>query len=243
MSFGMFGEKVIPPAYRPLGWFWYTVHMSEFVWRPGGWLSSQLDSAKRDTGLAAALAAGSVIGLHVRHGDACGDAQRTARACSPLSDYMVEVDKLRQQSGTTTVYLATDSDDIFAAAPLQYPSYTWLRWNESLSYQNYLFADHPGVVWDDIISLNRHDGKTEVNERVARLASIDMFLLAQCDYFVGKFTSNFFRIAYELKAAQCDCAPPFVSLDAPWCFDFAAEIGKSRATLSNGSYADKLFLC
>eukprot|EP00966_Prymnesium_polylepis_P117498 2716046-Prymnesium_polylepis.2 len=70
-----------------------------------------------------------------------------------------------------------------------------------------------------------------------------MFLLAQCDYFVGKFTSNFFRIAYELKAAQCDCAPPFVSLDAPWCFDFAAEIGKSRVTLSNGSYADKLFLC
>ena len=42
----------------------------------------------------------------------------------------------------------------------------------------------------------------------------------QCDLFVGKFSSNFFRTAYELHSAACDCAAPFESLDHPWCFDW-----------------------
>ena len=46
-------------------------------------------------------------------------------------------------------------------------------------------------------------------------------LLAKCDLFVGQFTSNVFRLAYELKTDQCDCAAPYASLDAKWCFDWA----------------------
>ena len=45
--------------------------------------------------------------------------------------------------------------------------------------------------------------------------------------FVGKFTSNFFRAAYALRAAQCDCAPLFSSLDAPTCFDFGVRAGRN----------------
>ena len=35
--------------------------------------------------------------------------------------------------------------------------------------------------------------------------------LASCDLFVGKFTSSLFRLSYELHAAECDCAAPFIS--------------------------------
>lgn len=60
---------------------------------------------------------------------------------------------------------------------------------------------------------------------LAFLTSVDTMLLAKADLFVGKFTSNLFRTAYELKAASCDCAPPFISLDVPWCFDWAVNAG------------------
>ena len=58
-------------------------------------------------------------------------------------------------------------------------------------------------------------------------ASVELLLLAHADAFVGKFTSNFFRAAYALRAAQCDCAPLFSSLDAPPCFDFGVRAGRN----------------
>ena len=70
-------------------------------------------------------------------------------------------------------------------------------------------------------------GQTAWTQGQAWQATIDMMLLARCSAFVGKFTSNFFRAAYALHAAQCDCAPPFVSLDAPWCFDYGLEEGRN----------------
>jgi len=50
-------------------------------------------------------------------------------------------------------------------------------------------------------------------------------LLAKCDALVGKFTSSLFRAAFSLKAAECGCLPPFVSLDAPWCYDYGVKAG------------------
>ena len=61
----------------------------------------------------------------------------------------------------------------------------------------------------------------------AILTTVDVMLLAQSDGFVGKFSSNLFRSAFELRAAECDCAPPFVSLDHPWCFDWGVHAGGS----------------
>ena len=63
--------------------------------------------------------------------------------------------------------------------------------------------------------------------RQAWQASVELLLLAHADAFVGKFTSNFFRAAYALRAAQCDCAPLFSSLDAPTCFDFGVRAGRN----------------
>ena len=68
-------------------------------------------------------------------------------------------------------------------------------------------------------------GKTDKTYIEAVEATIDLMLLSESDGFVGKFTSNFFRNAFSLKAASCDCAPPFISLDAPWCFDYGLRVG------------------
>ena len=59
------------------------------------------------------------------------------------------------------------------------------------------------------------------------VSSVDMLLLSHASMFVGKFSSNFFRAAYALHAARCECAAPFVSLDAPWCFDYGLAEGRN----------------
>jgi len=43
---------------------------------------------------------------------------------------------------------------------------------------------------------------------------LDMFLLADTDGFVGKFSSNLDQIAYALGLGQTGCATPYASLDA-----------------------------
>ena len=63
--------------------------------------------------------------------------------------------------------------------------------------------------------------------RAGSTIRLDVLLLSLCDVFIGKHTSNVFRTAYELHASRCNCAPPFVSLDAPWCFDWGVWSGYS----------------
>ena len=63
----------------------------------------------------------------------------------------------------------------------------------------------------------------------ARAVLDDLFLLAACDGFVGKFTSNVARLAFALGNAWKggDCVAPFDSLDATWCADFGRLTGDS----------------
>jgi len=87
------------------------------------------------TGLAAALAsAAPVVGLHVRHGDACQqDGERTRRRCEPLKRYVAAIERLTDGLNATTVYLATDSEALLAEALRDYPQYRWLHYPPSLA--------------------------------------------------------------------------------------------------------------
>ena len=48
--------------------------------------------------------------------------------------------------------------------------------------------------------------------------AVDLLALADCDGFLGKFTSNLARAAYALMAHRRSCLLPYVSLDSPFCF-------------------------
>ena len=49
---------------------------------------------------------------------------------------------------------------------------------------------------------------------------VDVLLLSRTDAFVGKMTSNFDRLVHALQTGRSGCVRPYVSLDAPWCFDY-----------------------
>ncbi len=62
----------------------------------------------------------------------------------------------------------------------------------------------------------------------AQLLLIDLFLLAEGDMLVGKFTSNIDRIAFALATANRRGLIPYHSIDSSWCFDFGSRVGKSK---------------
>ena len=188
-----------------------------------------MSRAALQTGLKAALAAGRVIGLHVRHGDACSsfERDRMARSCSPLSAYMPYVQRMAKRLKTNVVYLATDSALVVAEASKRYTDFQFLHLSNVSRTATYL--QRPPELWDARIRRWTKRGEYERSHDEAWLASLDAFLLARSDAFIGKFTSNLFRAAYSLASGACRCFPPFVSLDAPWCFDYGMLSGSNWA--------------
>mmetsp|Transcript_23068 Transcript_23068/g.62511 ORF Transcript_23068/g.62511 Transcript_23068/m.62511 type:complete len:161 (+) Transcript_23068:197-679(+) len=55
-------------------------------------------------------------------------------------------------------------------------------------------------------------------DALAMTTLLDVELMADADAFVGHFGSNLSRLAYMLMAARRRAAPPFTSLDGPWCY-------------------------
>mmetsp|Transcript_59804 Transcript_59804/g.118790 ORF Transcript_59804/g.118790 Transcript_59804/m.118790 type:complete len:156 (-) Transcript_59804:18-485(-) len=46
----------------------------------------------------------------------------------------------------------------------------------------------------------------------------DLHAMASCHALVAKLTSNIARLVLELISARLGRVPPYISLDAPWCF-------------------------
>ena len=219
------GDKVMHKDFRSMGWFRYMTHLQGYIWRPSQRMQAMLNETMRKTGLTDALKAGPVIGMHVRHGDACGESIR-GRSCEPLEAYMKYADQLRAQTGINTIYLATDSEDVLKDTE-NFPDYNFLTWREAHALPKKLkrVMGITTLWWDVVYQRNAEERHEKNNREVAEHAILEMTMLSKASLFIGKSTSNFYRTALELKAASCDCMPAFYSLDSPWCFDFAIKAG------------------
>jgi len=216
-------EQGLPSRYERLGWSWWISQLLAHVMRPSAAIEAQVVAELQTSGLAAALQEGTrVVGVHVRQGDVCSamESQRTRRSCSPLRDYMREVARL--DPAARTIYLCTDSEDIIKQAK-EYSSYRFLY----STHVQRSTSSRPPALWDTRVWAFYKWGKTDWTHGQAVDAIVDMLLLSRAHSFVGKFSSNFFRAAYSVHNAACDCIAPFISLDAPWCFDFGVEEGKN----------------
>ncbi|KAH8091514.1 glycoprotein 6-alpha-L-fucosyltransferase [Aureococcus anophagefferens] len=128
------------------------------------------------------------LGVHLRHGDSCRDGEATGRVCTPAEAYAAPVGDLARRYGYATVVVATDSDAALAAFRLEHA----------------------------YAATSKHAVLVEPWTEYYGFAA-DLLLLARCDGFVGKFTSNLSRLAFALMAARKRCMVPYVSLDSFFC--------------------------
>ena len=117
------GSNSIPAAFAARGWFWWVAHLLRHMLRPADKLARAVAEAGAASGLTAQLAkpGATVVGMHVRHGDACTAAEvvRSRRSCSPLAEYVGAARRLlatRRGAGPLVVYLATDSAQVVREA-------------------------------------------------------------------------------------------------------------------------------
>eukprot|EP00928_Gymnodinium_smaydae_P034336 TRINITY_DN24360_c0_g1_i4.p1 TRINITY_DN24360_c0_g1~~TRINITY_DN24360_c0_g1_i4.p1 ORF type:complete len:419 (+),score=69.42 TRINITY_DN24360_c0_g1_i4:47-1258(+) len=209
----------VPQEFQHLGLFWWTAQRLRWLLRPApdGQLGRSLAKEKQRLMWESRR---PILGLHVRHGDACIKAQqlKKKRRCDGLDVYMESIKKLAPY-GYRSVYLATDDPAVIQEA------------KRSLSGNFTLLVGAPSQA-QDRSSKNEtqlfDDLMYKVNlAREYREVLLDIMLLADTDGFVGKFTSNIFRLAYALNFGMRRCATPYISLDSFWCFSYGELKGQT----------------
>jgi len=232
-SWHMRGDTVIPEDFRSMGWFWWSSTLMARAFRPNANLRQAVLDTMEKTGLGAALASGKVIGMQIRRGDKC--VQSTWSACEGLTQYMSKAEELRAAYGINTIYLATDAQSVIEQTKA-YTNWTFIHLQQGVDVSvlmNVLYPPSQGYIWDSVVEANAKGGKAYLNTLAAWVTQLDAILLSKCDAFIGQFSSNVFRAAYELNAGETNTAAPFYSLDAPWCFDWPIFAQQNLATGHN----------
>mmetsp|Transcript_42048 Transcript_42048/g.68288 ORF Transcript_42048/g.68288 Transcript_42048/m.68288 type:complete len:1292 (-) Transcript_42048:158-4033(-) len=210
-SFDKHGGKMLPKTHVDIGFFGSVSLILHHALRPSKTLQSKINEAKEN--MKWPKAGTPMIGMHYRAGDACLEEEVTlGRKCDTFETYMSHVHLVAGKYGIKHIFLATDS----AAAIKSLPK-----------YKNYPFhynkvAGRGGKrnqkAVDDLLFHKEIDGCKEAEDTM-----IDMHLLGATDAFIGKFSSNIDRVAYNLIFARTRAYQPYVSLDNTWCFDYGIK--------------------
>jgi len=225
------GATALPEVLRTAGmnWFEATALIQARTLRPSQSITEKLNDAKRKMGWPAPGV--PVIALHYRAGDACLEEDVTlGRRCEPFSNEMQAVHEIAHKYGIRHIFLATDSDKAISEAAA-YKNYTFMYLPQQRGGQNDV---RQRVELDKALHMGLIDGCHEGID-----ALLDIYLLAQGDALVGKFSSNIDRVAYALMFAKGRAYAPFISLDNAWCFDF----GVASRVDATGSNISKKFYC
>jgi len=232
-------------------------------------LVSYMEAARRLVASRRPLDTPSPEGFRWRQWRSRKDRPGPASAAAAAPAGSDRVDPSRVDPSRVTIYLATDSAEVIKEAQsyadefdLVYLSSASLaargsaslaaRGSKTLNSIREVMRHDPqkgkAILWDRRVYDRFFWGQSEWTQQQAFDATLEALLLARADAFVGKFSSNLFRAAFSLRAAHCDCQPAFISLDAPWCFDYGLREGRNwEFPMLNASLGrlrtDALFEC
>ena len=202
------------------GIFWWNVEMVNYIVSPNRRLSAMKTRYKHLLGWPAENE-GRVLGVHIRHGDACADWRRGVMHHSELmpcafclefeTNVIPAIDLMVRAYGATHVFVATDDPGVLARISdspddmRSLPSGNTVRWLGGSAVRHFLQSDTNYDVAMRIGVLDRR--------MTAESAVLDALLLGDCHYFIGQLSGEFSRLAFELSMASKGYVAPFMSLD------------------------------
>ena len=148
---------------------------------------------------------------------------------------MPRVRSLAERYNARTVFLATDGQRVINETA-RHPEFKWLLLPRKRFQTGNGAEQEPRM--ESRIASGTLDGRALALESL-----VDMILLADTDVLVGKFTSNLFRAAFELRAGRTGCLPAVVSMDAAWCFGPDHVGGENSGEVLRGRHAGETFAC
>jgi hypothetical protein len=180
---------------RVMGRFWIRAQMAHYLWRPSVGLQSEIDlRIPKNLLPSSSQSSGQdnrFIGMHIRFTDNLfdfwKDFGRDGAVTRSLAHFMDIAGDIRNETGISTVYLATDSTLVLKQ--LQNSTYAQEGW--SFQIQN-------GVIRSDVMNLMWFKNIRDV---MAAGIGTDVEVLRRADYLIGSHQSNVFRLATELNTA------------------------------------------
>ena len=140
-----------------------------------------------------------IIGLHIRYGDGCLPNQMHRPPCEPIEAYMEELRRMSKLYNVSSVYVATDSSQVIDKL-------------QEVEDMQVLHMPLDRTVFDSAWWIDHRAAYGLVDRKqVAESAVLDMLMLAECDYFIGTFSSHFSMSAFEISAYTKGHVPPYVS--------------------------------
>ena len=173
-----------------------------------------------------------VISIHVRKGDACATKKRVQKSgCANFAKYAERVEELRNEypNTFTHVFLATDDEATIKEAEAYCENH-----NLSLMYAPVERSWYHPKTWSKTRGkfakkLNHRQQNEEHFKagfierrlragdgdpaRIGMETAADVELLASGHAFIGTFTSNMGRLAFEIMTDRLKRVPPYVSVD------------------------------
>jgi hypothetical protein len=173
-----------------------------------------------------------VISIHVRKGDACATKKRIQKSgCANFAKYAERVEELRNEypNTFTHVFLATDDEATIREAEAYCEKH-----NLSLMYAPVERSWYHPKTWSKTRGkyakkLNHRQQNEEHFKagfierrlragdgdpaRIGMETAADVELLASGHAFIGTFTSNMGRLAFEIMTDRLKRVPPYVSVD------------------------------
>jgi len=229
-------RQMLEPHGASPSFFSYHASVAAHVWRPNDDFATKVARIKNKMGWPTSKSVDGttpkVISVHVRKGDSCVAEGRVKKygGCMSYSRYAKEVERIRNAYGKDIfkfVFLATDDERTvkearndakknrytLLVAPVDRNWYNPKNWNADKYSKNMARRRRENEHFQlGFIErrLKAGDGDTG---RVGFETATDVELLASGDAFVGTFTSNLGRLAFEIMSARLQKVPPFASVD------------------------------
>ena len=145
---------------------------------------------------------GGVLGMHVRRGDSC----KFERYCPPLNiSYYKVAKEFQRRYGMRKIFVASD-DQAAVDECKSWPDFDCKGLELSRDIYNYEDQEFLEV-------RARNHLKNTSSAAMDFFADLDT--LAECDYFIGIFSSIMSRVAYELMFGRKGTHVPFASIQWP----------------------------
>lgn len=96
--------------FAPRGSVWALSQALRFLWQPQPWLQRAVERARASM----PPSTGPILGVHVRHGDACA----AGRECYTWGQYRQAALRMKAKYGVARIMLATDSQEASLWMPL-----------------------------------------------------------------------------------------------------------------------------